>query len=110
MVGPSLSEDDRQRFLRKLQAGFALLVGASMGLVTLYGRAPLVVVAGAALLGTAVGGVLAWYTFPSSIADSPYESVDRGPKPGARTKQRRRETDDSRRASDGDGRVSRNRD
>ncbi|MBV0903218.1 hypothetical protein [Haloarcula salina] len=109
MVGPSLTEDDRRRFLRKIQAAFALLVGASMGLVTLYGRAPLLVVAGAALLGTAVGGVLAWYTLPSSIADSPYESVDRGPKPGAQMR-RRREADDSQRAGDGDGRVSRNRD
>jgi len=109
MVGPSLSEDDRRRFLRKLQVGFALLVGASMGLATLYGRAPLLVVAGAALAGTAVGGVLAWYTFPSSIADSPYESVDRGPKPGAQMRERR-ETDDSQHAGDGDGRVSRNRD
>lgn len=109
MVGPSLNEDDRRRFLRKLQAGFALLVGASMGLVTLYGRAPLVVVAGATLLGTAVGGVLAWYTFPSSIAESPYESVDRGPKPGAQMRQRR-ETEESRPAEDDNGRVSRSRD
>ncbi|MFB6224500.1 MAG: hypothetical protein ABEH86_12620 [Haloarcula sp.] len=111
MVGPSMTEADRERFLRYLQGGFALLVGVSMGLVTLYGGNTVLMVVGMTVGGTVVGGVLAWYIIPESIAETPYESVDRGPKPGARTKQRRQEADESgRRVSEHDGQLSQNRD
>jgi hypothetical protein len=111
MVGPSMTDADRKRFLRYMQAGFALLVGVSMGLVTLYGGAGLLTVLGIVVGGTAVGGVLAWYIIPESVAETPYESFDRGPKPGARTRQRRQENDGSgQRASEDDGRLSQNRD
>ncbi|AJF27106.1 hypothetical protein ACNO8S_07445 [Haloarcula sp. KBTZ06] len=111
MVGPSMTDADRKRFLRYTQVGFALLIGVSMGLVTLYGGAELLVVAGMFVGGTVVGGGLAWYIIPESIAETPYESVDRGPKPGAKMKQRRQENDGSgRRASEDDGRLSQNRD
>lgn len=111
MVGPSVTDADRQRFLRYLQVGFALLVGVSMGLVTLYGGADLLLVLGIFVGGTAIGGLLGWYIIPESVAETPYESFDRGPKPGARTKQRRQENDGSgQRGADDDGRLSRNRD
>ncbi|GCF12183.1 hypothetical protein Harman_01180 [Haloarcula mannanilytica] len=111
MVGPSVTDADRQRFLRYMQVGFALLVGVSMGLVTLYGGADLLLVLGIFVGGTAIGGLLAWYVIPESVAETPYESFDRGPKPGARTKQRRQEGDDSERpGAEDDSRLSRNRD
>ncbi|RLM33926.1 hypothetical protein [Haloarcula sp. Atlit-120R] len=111
MVGPSMTDADRKRFLRYTQVGFALLIGGSMGLVTMYGGAELLIVVGVFVGGTAVGGALAWYLIPESIAETPYESVDSGPKPGAKMKQRRQENDGSRQqAAENDGRLSQNRD
>jgi hypothetical protein len=111
MVGPSMTDADRKRFLRYTQVGFALLIGVSMGLVTLYGGAELLVVAGMFVGGTVVGGGLAWYIIPESIAETPYESVDRGPKPGAKMKQQRQEDNGSgQRAAEDDSRLSQNRD
>jgi pimeloyl-ACP methyl ester carboxylesterase len=108
MVGPSITADDRERFLVQLKIGFALLVGLSMGLVTLYGGAGLPIVLGVAIGTTVVGGLLAEFTFPDSLAETPYkESLDRGPKPGKRTQRRRereQEQDEKQRATDGDGR------
>ncbi|MEF8828905.1 MAG: hypothetical protein V5A49_07705 [Haloarcula sp.] len=106
-----MTDADRKRFLRYMQVGFALLVGVSMGLVTLYGGAELLAVVGIFAGGTVVGGVLAWYIIPESIAETPYESFDRGPKPGAQMKQRRQGNDGTgQRASDDDGKLSKNRD
>jgi len=111
MVGPSMTDADRKRFLRYLQAGFALLIGVSMGLVTLYGGAGPLLVLGITVGGTVIGGLLAWYIIPESVAETPYDSVDSGPKPGARMKQRRQQNDGSgQRASEDDGRLSQNRD
>jgi hypothetical protein len=111
MVGPSVTDADRQRFLRYMQVGFALLVGVSMGLVTLYGGADVLQVLGIFVGGTAIGGLLAWYIIPETVAETPYQSFDRGAKPGARTKQRRQETDDSEHPGvEDDSRLSRNRD
>ncbi|WP_254271049.1 hypothetical protein [Haloarcula marina] len=107
MVGPSISADERKRFLVQLKIGFALLVGGSMGLVTLWGGGTLLVAAVAVFGATAVGGLLAHYTFPDSIAETPYDdTLDRGPKPGARTRRRRSGDDEFERATDGDGRRS----
>ncbi|WP_306706771.1 hypothetical protein ACODNH_18335 [Haloarcula sp. NS06] len=106
-----MTDADRKRFLKYTQVGFALLFGVSMGLVTLYGGSELPIVAGTFVVGTVVGGGLAWYIIPESIAETPYESVDRGPKPGAKMKQQRQENDGSgQRASEDDGRLSQNRD
>jgi hypothetical protein len=111
MVGPSMTDADRKRFLRYMQVGFALLVGVSMGLVTLYGGADLLLVLGILVGGTAIGGLLAWYIIPESVAETPYESFDRGPKPGAQMKQRRQERDGSERPdAEDDSRLSQNRD
>jgi hypothetical protein len=67
MVGPSTDAADRRRFARRIRVGFALLVGASMALVALYGDAALAVVGGAFALGTAPGGALAWYAAPDTL-------------------------------------------
>jgi len=111
MVGPSVTDEDRKRFLKQLKVGFALFIGLSMGLVTLWGGAELGVVVAAAVAGTVVGGVLGWFTIPDSIGRTPYdddtELRDRGPKPGERMKQRR--NDETPRRADGDG-ESRSRD
>lgn len=64
MVGPSVSDADRASFARKLKIGFALLVGLSMALVTVYGDAPLTVALAALIAGTAAGGALAWWIIP----------------------------------------------
>lgn len=68
MVEPSVTDEDRQRFLLGFRVGFALLVGVSMALVAFHGSAAPKLIAGAAVGGTAVGAVLAWAVFPDSIA------------------------------------------
>jgi len=104
MVGPSITADDRKRFLVQLKVGFAVLVGVSMALVTLYSGAALLAAAGVFVGATVLGGVLAQFTFPDSMGETPYEdSLDRGPKPGARTR-RRREREEEPKAADGNGR------
>jgi hypothetical protein len=107
MVGPSITADDRKRFLVQLKIGFALLVGMSMALVTLYSGASLLAVAAVALGTTLLGGLLAEFTFPDSMGETPYkDSLDRGPKPGTRTQERREQSETEHRA-DGDGRRQR---
>jgi len=104
MVGPSITADDRERFLVQLKVGFAILVGVSMALVTLYSGAGLFVAAAVAVGTAVVGGLLAEFTFPDSLGETPYkDSLDRGPKPGKRT-QRRREREEEQKVTDGDGR------
>lgn len=110
MVGPSITETDRKRLITRLKLGFALLVGFSMGLVTLYSGASLLTAAGVTTATTAVGGVLAWYTFPDSIAETPYDTRERGPKPGQRMRERRSESEEDRsqaHATDGHGQSAR---
>jgi len=68
MVGPSVSDDDRDTFLLQFRVGFSLLVGVSMALVALNGAASLPLIVGAAAGGTGVGAVLAWWVFPDSMA------------------------------------------
>jgi hypothetical protein len=67
MVGPSVSEEDRLSFARKVKVGFAVLVGLSMATVAVRFDAGLPAVAGALLLGTAIGGALAWLVIPGGI-------------------------------------------
>jgi len=94
MVGPSITKEDREKFLVQLKVGFALLVGGSMALVTLWGSGGPLVALGAGVAATLVGGVLAQFTFPDSIAETPYEDDrERGPKPGTRTQERRERSD-----------------
>ncbi|MFB6307877.1 MAG: hypothetical protein ABEH35_00970 [Haloarculaceae archaeon] len=72
MVGPSISDEDRASFLLKLRVGFAAMVGFSMAAVSAYSDAGLPVVAVAAVGGTAVGALLAWWTIPDGLAETPY--------------------------------------
>ncbi|MFC7077825.1 alpha/beta fold hydrolase [Haloarcula halophila] len=109
MVGPSITEDDRKAFVKRLKVGFALLVGLSMGLVTLYTGARLPLVAGVTIGSTVVGGVLAWFTIPDSVGGIAYdersETVQRGRTPGdALREQQRSGEDEQPRAADGNGR------
>jgi hypothetical protein len=108
MVGPSITDDDRKAFVRNLKIGFALLVGLSMGLVTLYSGADLSLVVGATVGATLVGAALAWFTIPDSVAGIAYEERNdertRGPKPGtALRQQQREEREEHPRATDGNG-------
>lgn len=68
MVGPSITDDDREVFLLKFRIGFALLVGVSMALIALNGSTTPRMIVGAGLGGTAVGAVVGWWVFPKSIA------------------------------------------
>jgi len=61
MVGPSLSDDDRQIASRRLRLGFVALVGCSGGLVALAAGATPVQALAAALVGLLLGGVLLAY-------------------------------------------------
>lgn len=112
MVGPSITDADREQFLVKLKVGFALLVGVSMGLVALYGGADLPVIVGVTVGTTVFGGLVAWIAIPDSVAGMPFETRDtraRGPKPGSRMKQRRQAEQREPRRADGDGRDERQR-
>jgi O-antigen/teichoic acid export membrane protein len=59
MVGPSLSESDRESGMNRLQVFVVTLVGASGALVALYADASLQYV-GAGAIGGAVVGLLLW--------------------------------------------------
>lgn len=61
MVGPSFTDDDRQRTARRLQLGFVLLVGASGALVAYQGGADGTVVAASFGGSLVVGAVLTWF-------------------------------------------------
>jgi len=64
MVGP-VDNTERVAFMRKLRAGFALLVGLSAGLIGLQtGAGPVVFVAVFAV-GSLAGAGLAWLAIPS---------------------------------------------
>jgi hypothetical protein len=90
MVGPSVTKAEREQFLRRLKLGFAILVGGSMALVTLWAEADLVPILGIGVAGTLIGGLLAEFIVPDSIAEAPYENdIDRGPKPGTQIQQDR---------------------
>ena len=97
MVGPSITKADREKFLVRLKVGFALLVGGSMALVALWGAGVPLVALGVGVAATLVGGLLAEFTFPDSIAETPYEDDrERGPKPGKKLQERREEQSDQR--------------
>jgi len=55
MVGPSITDEEREQFLFRLRVGFSLFVGASMALVVLAGDGDPPTMGGAFLAGTVVG-------------------------------------------------------
>jgi hypothetical protein len=61
MVGPSLTDHDRQVASRRLKLGFVGLVGCSGGLVALAAGAAPVQALAAVLAGVVVGGALLLY-------------------------------------------------
>ncbi|MFT4890231.1 MAG: hypothetical protein ACI9YT_001145 [Halobacteriales archaeon] len=61
MVGPSLSDGEREEWVRTLQTAFVLLVGFSGGLVALSGDASVALVGASVLGGLVVGVVLVWH-------------------------------------------------
>lgn len=61
MVGPSFSEDDRERTHRRLKIGFVGLVGASTGLVALQVGPTLPELVAAIAGGLVVGAALTWF-------------------------------------------------
>jgi hypothetical protein len=61
MVGPSLSEAEREWRLRALKTAFVVLVALSGGLVALSGDASLPLVGASILGGLVVGVVLVWH-------------------------------------------------
>ncbi|WP_458188498.1 hypothetical protein [Haladaptatus sp. NG-WS-4] len=60
MVGP-ISREERTDAMNRLKAALVLLVGASGGLIALYGDASVVEMVVAVLSGLVVGGLLVWY-------------------------------------------------
>lgn len=71
MVGPSISDEEREQFLLRLRVGFSLFVGISMGLVVFTGDGDLLTLGGAVVGGTTVGALLAWWIFPDSLGTGP---------------------------------------
>lgn len=58
MVGPSITDDERQLANRRLQVGFVVLVGVSAGLVALQAGASILQVGVAVVAGVGLGGAL----------------------------------------------------
>jgi hypothetical protein len=65
MVGPMSSEERSEGALR-IKLGSTLIVGLSMGLITLQGDVALWVTGLAFLLGCVVGLGLVWFVFPGT--------------------------------------------
>jgi ammonia channel protein AmtB len=68
MVGPSISDEEKERKRKRLMAGFVLLVGGSAGMIAVQGGAGPVSVAAVTVAGLLLGVVLVYYL--SSIAPS----------------------------------------
>lgn len=69
MVGPSLSDEERQQRRNRLKAAFVLLVGGSAGMIAVQGGADPISIAVVTLAGLLLGTVLIYYL--SSIAPDP---------------------------------------
>ena len=61
MVGPSLSDAERERQRRAVKTAFVLVVGLSGGLVALSGNASPALIGAAVAGGLVVGIGLVWY-------------------------------------------------
>lgn len=71
MVGPSFSDDERERSIRRFKIGFALLVAASSGLVAHQAGGDTTTIAGALAGGLVLGVVLTWFVSRSLQAVQP---------------------------------------
>ncbi|MGQ4555266.1 hypothetical protein [Halobellus sp. GM3] len=61
MVGPSLSDEERDVASRRLKVGFVALVGASGALISVQAGGSATVVAAGLVGGLALGYVLLWF-------------------------------------------------
>lgn len=61
MVGPSISEEKRERSRTRLKAGFVLLVGVSAGMIAVQGNASLPSVLAVVAAGVGLGVLLVYY-------------------------------------------------
>jgi hypothetical protein len=61
MVGPSITDEEREGKALQLKVGFALVVAASGGLIGVWAGGSLVVVAAGVVGGGVLGAVLVWY-------------------------------------------------
>jgi hypothetical protein len=68
MVGPSISDEERERKRKRLMAGFVFLVGGSAGMIAVQGGADLPSVAAVTISGLLLGVILVYYL--ASIAPS----------------------------------------
>jgi F0F1-type ATP synthase assembly protein I len=68
MVGPSITDEEKERKRKRLMAGFVFLVGGSAGMIAVQGGADPVSVAAVTVGGLLLGVVLVYYL--SSIASS----------------------------------------
>lgn len=61
MVGPSLSEEDKEASRTRLKAGFVLLVGGSAGMIAVQGNASLPSILAVVAAGIVLGLALVYY-------------------------------------------------
>jgi hypothetical protein len=61
MVGPSMTDEERQNANSRLKVGFVLLVGVSGGLVALQAQGTVVQLAFGFVGGLLVGTLLLWF-------------------------------------------------
>ncbi|WP_440989378.1 hypothetical protein [Haloarchaeobius baliensis] len=61
MVGPSMTDEDRESGMQRIRYTFVAMVAASGALVALQAEASLAVIALAAVGGAVAGAVLWWY-------------------------------------------------
>ncbi|WP_135822017.1 hypothetical protein [Halostella litorea] len=61
MVGPSIPEEEQERNMTRLKAGFVLLVGVSAGMIAVQGGAGLTSVLAVVAAGLVLGVLLVYY-------------------------------------------------
>ncbi|MFB6250966.1 MAG: hypothetical protein ABEI27_04665 [Halobellus sp.] len=61
MVGPSLTDSERDIASRRLKFGFVALVAASGGLIALQAGGSLFIIAAGLVAGLVLGAVLLWF-------------------------------------------------
>ncbi|MFD1646197.1 hypothetical protein [Haloarchaeobius litoreus] len=76
MVGPSMTGEDREEGMKRIQYTFVVMVAASGALVALQAEASLAVI-GAAAVGGAVAGALLWWYLVSTFRSSQRETEAR---------------------------------
>jgi membrane associated rhomboid family serine protease len=76
MVGPSMTDEDRETGMRRIQYTFVVMVAASGALIALQAEASLAVIVAAAV-GGAVAGALLWWYLVSAFQSAQRETESR---------------------------------